>query len=98
MIDINERAIYLAQKNIKLNNVKNIKVLESDGFSQIKDDEMFDVVVTNPPIRAGKQVIYNIYNEAFNHLKLSRKIIFSYKQETRGTINYRISNGLVWKL
>ncbi len=78
MIDINERAISLAQKNIKLNNIKNIKVLESDGFAQIKDDETFDVIVTNPPIRAGKHVIYEIYKQSFNHLKSSRCIIFSH--------------------
>jgi 16S rRNA (guanine1207-N2)-methyltransferase len=30
---------------------------------------MFDAVITNPPIRAGKQVIYRMFAEAFDHLK-----------------------------
>ena len=69
MLDINERALGLANKNIKLNNCINIKTIESNGFAEIKDDEKFDVIVTNPPIRAGKQVLYKMYEDACNHLK-----------------------------
>ena len=67
MLDINERALNLAQRNIKLNNVKNIKTIESDGFEKVEED--FDVIVTNPPIRAGKSVIYKMYEDSYNHLK-----------------------------
>lgn len=67
MLDINERALNLAQRNIKLNNVKNIKTIESDGFEKVEED--FDVIVTNPPIRAGKSVIYKMYEASYNHLK-----------------------------
>ena len=45
---------------------ENTKVLESKGFEQIK--EKYDAVVTNPPIRAGKLVIYQIYADAKEHL------------------------------
>ena len=69
MLDINERALGLAKKNITLNGCKNIDTIESDGFEAIKDDEKFDIIVTNPPIRAGKQVIYAMYEEAYKHLK-----------------------------
>ena len=67
MLDINERALSLARKNIKLNNLDNIKIVESDGFEKILED--YDVIVTNPPIRAGKAVIYKMYEDAYNHLK-----------------------------
>jgi 16S rRNA (guanine1207-N2)-methyltransferase len=69
MIDINSRAIGLSEKNIKLNNCKKIKAVQSDSFENIKDDELFDVIVTNPPIRAGKKVIYDIYSQSYKHLK-----------------------------
>ena len=67
MLDINERALNLAGKNIKKNNVT-AKIIESDGFSSISQEEKFDVIVTNPPIRAGKQVIYKMYEDSFTHL------------------------------
>ncbi|MBR3281097.1 MAG: class I SAM-dependent methyltransferase [Clostridia bacterium] len=69
MLDINERAIGLANKNVKINGLKDIVIKESDGFDIIKEDEKFDFVVTNPPIRAGKKVIYKMYEDSFNHLK-----------------------------
>ena len=69
MLDINERALNLAKKGVKLNKLDDINIIESDGFSAIKENEMFDVVVTNPPIRAGKQVIYKMYEDSFKHLK-----------------------------
>ena len=67
LIKENERALSLARKNIKLNNLDNIKIVESDGFEKILED--YDVIVTNPPIRAGKAVIYKMYEDAYNHLK-----------------------------
>lgn len=67
MLDINERALNLARKNVKLNNVENIKIIESDGFEKINEE--YDVIVTNPPIRAGKAVIYKMYGDSYKHLK-----------------------------
>ena len=69
MLDINERALGLAQKGVKLNKLDNVKIIESDGFAAIKEEEKFDVIVTNPPIRAGKHVIYQMYEDSFKHLK-----------------------------
>ena len=67
MIDINHRALELAKRNSLRNKVEEkTKVLESNGFEQIK--EKYDAVVTNPPIRAGKLVIYQIYADAKEHL------------------------------
>jgi len=69
MIDINGRALSLSKKNVALNKLENISIIESDGLSAIKEDEKFDIVVTNPPIRAGKQVIYKMYQDSYEHLK-----------------------------
>ncbi|NLM24628.1 MAG: class I SAM-dependent methyltransferase [Firmicutes bacterium] len=66
MIDVNQRAIELAKKNAALNRVSNIRVWASDGLAQVYDQ--YDWIVTNPPIRAGKQVIYGIVEQAKEHL------------------------------
>lgn len=59
MADVNHRALSLAQKNAEDNGVS-LRCLESDGMAALMN-ETFDVVITNPPIRAGKQVIYKMF-------------------------------------
>lgn len=71
MVDVNQRAVMLSQLNIKANNVFNAgKIIASDGFEAI-EEETFDVIMTNPPIRAGKKTIFSFYEKAYDHLKLS---------------------------
>ena len=65
--DVNEKALDYANRNIKLNNVKNAKSVVSSLFDNIEDE--FDVIVSNPPIRAGKQIVHGVIKEGFNHLK-----------------------------
>lgn len=67
MVDVNERAVQLAKENAKLNGITNVTILESDLFSAVKG-KMFDVILTNPPIRAGKSTVHTIFEEAFEHL------------------------------
>lgn len=59
MVDVNERAVQLAKENAKLNGISNVTILESDLFSAVKG-KMFDVILTNPPIRAGKSTVHTI--------------------------------------
>lgn len=59
MADINERAVSLAAENAKRNGVAS-ETLQSDGFTGLAG-QTFDLIATNPPIRAGKQVIYRIF-------------------------------------
>jgi len=54
MSDVNKRALHLTERNLKLNNAT-AKVVESDCYENIEDK--FDLIVTNPPIRAGKDVL-----------------------------------------
>ena len=54
MVDVNERAVALAQKNLKANRL--------------------DFCVTNPPIRAGKAVIYGFFTQAAEKLKPGGKL------------------------
>lgn len=62
LVDVNHRALALAEKNAAANGVS-LEVLESDGFAALSG-RRFDWVVTNPPIRAGKQVIYGMFAQA----------------------------------
>ena len=66
LADVNLRALDLARGNADRNGVR-VACVESDGFSAL-EGRMFDAVVTNPPVRAGKQVIYRLFREAYDHL------------------------------
>ena len=55
MVDVNERAVKLAQENIILNDVKNIKTFISDIYNSV--EKTYDYIITNPPIRAGKETV-----------------------------------------
>jgi len=63
MIDVNERAVELARRNAETNGAANVRVLISDLYEQVEDRD-YDVVLTNPPIRAGKQVVHAIFEGA----------------------------------
>ena len=65
MVDVNIRSINLAIKNASLNNV-NVNVFESDGFSNI--NKSYDYIITNPPIRVGKEKLYELLNDSLKHL------------------------------
>lgn len=70
MVDINERAVRLAELNSKQNRVQErVEVRVSDGLTAIQPDERFDLIVSNPPIRAGKKVIYPWFAQAKKHLR-----------------------------
>lgn len=65
MSDVNERALGLAAENAARNGVKAL-TLCSDGLDAV--DGVFDCVITNPPIRAGKQVIYRLFHDCVEKL------------------------------
>ncbi len=66
MVDINQRALELAQKNAKRNGVE-VDTYQSNIYDQVKGQ--FDQIISNPPIRAGKQVVHDILEGAYDHLK-----------------------------
>lgn len=68
MMDINERAIALSQKNAQLNGIQNVRIFESDGLSAVDHELQAAAILTNPPIRAGKETIFRFYDGAFEKL------------------------------
>lgn len=69
MIDVNGRAVELARENARNNKVDNVTILESDLFAALDSTAQFDVVLTNPPIRAGKEVVHAIFEGAYERLR-----------------------------
>jgi 16S rRNA (guanine1207-N2)-methyltransferase len=67
MVDINERAIELSVDNAKRNGITNVTILQSDLLEQVQG-QRFDAVLTNPPIRAGKEVVHRIFTDAYDCL------------------------------
>lgn len=67
MVDVNERGLALAQKNAAYNQIENVDIHSSDVYSDIHG-QSFGLIVTNPPIRAGKKVVSAIIAEAKEHL------------------------------
>lgn len=65
--DVNTRALGLCSANaatLKLG--QRVTVLQSDIYTKVEGK--FDSIVSNPPIRAGKKVTYEIYRGALTHL------------------------------
>ncbi len=67
MTDPNERAVALARRNLETNNIPNAEVWPGEGFEPVAD-ERFDVILTNPPIRAGNPVVFALIADAARHL------------------------------
>lgn len=72
-VDVNKRAVELTKYNLKSNHLDG-NVILSDGFSEL-DNLKFDYIVTNPPIRAGKAVIYKMFEDAKDHLNQDGKLV-----------------------
>lgn len=65
MIDVNERALALAKDNAKNNQVI-VNIFKSDVYEKV--NKTYDIIVTNPPVRAGKKVVIEILEGAYQHL------------------------------
>jgi len=63
MTDVNMRAVQLARKNIKLNNVNNAEVRHGYLYETIKNS-MFNCVLSNPPVSAGMETVKDIITYA----------------------------------
>ena len=65
--DVNTRALSLCSANansLKLS--QRVTILQSDIYEKIEGK--YSSIVSNPPIRAGKKVTYEIYKGALDHL------------------------------
>ena len=90
MIDINNRALNLAKKNATLNNVS-ANIFESDIYGNISKN--YDYIITNPPIRVGKEILYKILFGAKEYLKKDGHLIFViHKDQGAKTLSKKLSD------
>ena len=90
MMDINERAIALSKKNAQVNGVQNVRIFESDGLAAVEEDIQAAAILTNPPIRAGKDTIFKFYDGAYDRLSVGGElwVVIQKKQGAPSTVNH----------
>jgi len=69
MSDINKRAVEFAKINAKDNNIE--ADIRQGNLYEPWQDELFDAIISNPPIVAGKEVWMKLVAGAFDHLKVN---------------------------
>lgn len=74
MVDVNELALELAKKNAANNNINNVKIFKSSQYEDINETD-YDLIITNPPIRAGKDVVHGILAGSKQYLNLGGSIV-----------------------
>ena len=67
LVDVNRRAVWLAQRNIVNNHVQNAEAKHGSLYQPVKD-LTFDCVLSNPPVSAGMQTVKGIISEAPTHM------------------------------
>ena len=80
MVDINERAISLVRDNLTLNKVK-ANVFSSDVYSNV--NKKYDYIITNPPIRAGKEVVRKFLFGGYDYLNDNGMLYFVMRKDHR---------------
>ena len=73
MVDINNTALELAKNNCKNNNAIKNNIFYSDLYNEI--DNKYNFIVTNPPIKVGKEILFGVVSGAKDHLVEGGEII-----------------------
>ena len=79
MVDVNLRALHLSQINVKENHCNDINVFESNTYENVHSK--YSSIITNPPIRAGKKVVYDIVMNAKDYLEENGKLFLVIRKE-----------------
>ena len=65
LVDINQRALDLARQNAERNQVL-ATIFQSNLYQNVEG--RFHHIISNPPIRAGKQVVHEVITGSYTHL------------------------------
>jgi len=65
-VDVNSRAVELTKLNSKINKT-DINAIVCEDITTL--GITFDTIILNPPIRAGKKIIYDLYDKSHECLK-----------------------------
>ena len=79
MVDVNLRAMHLAEINSKENHCTSVSIFESNCYSNV--NSKYSCIVTNPPIRAGKKIVYDIVMNAKDYLEKDGSLFLVIRKE-----------------
>lgn len=68
LTDVNERAVLLADENVKRNRARNARVLRGFLYEEL-EGILFDAILTNPPVSAGLRVMEHLVEGSLDHLR-----------------------------
>jgi len=69
MVDINPVAVKMARYNARLNGVEErVKILQGNVYEPVKN-MVFDIIISNPPLSAGRSVVEEIIMGSIEHLR-----------------------------
>ena len=74
MVDVNRRAVALARGNVALNRLTNAEVRGGSLYTRVAE-ERFDVIATNPPYHAGRELVLGILQGALDHLNSGGRLV-----------------------
>ncbi|WP_026476251.1 class I SAM-dependent methyltransferase [Alkaliphilus transvaalensis] len=80
MTDIDSKAVDIARENIILNDVKGIRIYQSDGFSNI-NEKNFSSILSNPPYHTDFSVAKEFIEKGFNRLVIGGKMYMVTKRK-----------------
>lgn len=69
LLDKDYVAVEYSRKNAELNQIENIEILLSNGFSAVPADRQFDLIVSNLPAKTGKELYYLYFYDALLRMK-----------------------------
>lgn len=75
LVDVNARAVDLARENAARNEISNVTVHMGDGVEPVRGIA-FDLVLTNPPIRAGRAPVLRFFTGARDVLRPGGRFLF----------------------
>ena len=73
MLDVNETAVELSNHNMKANGLSAENIFVSNSYDNV--DKKYAHIVTNPPIKVGKQILFGVVSGAKEHLEQGGDII-----------------------
>lgn len=80
MTDIDDKAVRLAGENIVLNDVKEVKLYQSDGFKNINEKD-FTLILSNPPYHVDFAIPKAFIEKGFNRLAIGGKMYMVTKRK-----------------
>lgn len=99
MVDIDERAVDCAARNAALNNVKDVRIVISDGLKEL-DDAGYTMILSNPPYHEDFSVPKAFIEKGFNRLAIGGRMYMVTKREKwyRNKLTSVFGGVRVWKI